>query len=85
MLKRKENNSSLGVTIAETPLYLLRSALSSDTGNKTYVVINKEYGVVEIECYMLPQALKYLEELDTALVAAYDSYAPEEQTNIRLH
>jgi len=85
MLNKKDINLNLSTVIAETSLYTLKSIISSESGNKAYAVINKEYGVIEIECYMLPQALKYLEEIDTALVAAYDSYAPDEKTNITLH
>ncbi|UOF79385.1 hypothetical protein [Caudoviricetes sp.] len=32
-----------------------------------YLIINKKYNVVEVETFLLPQALKYLKDLDEGL------------------
>lgn len=55
------------MSITETRNYTLKVGTSSESGNKCYQIINKEWGVVEIESYILPQALKYIDELESAL------------------
>lgn len=51
----------------ETKDYVLDLGLSQESGNKCYQITNKSTGVVEIETYLLPQAIKQLPELQGAL------------------
>jgi len=55
------------MTIKETPNYKLNVGTSSESGNPCYKIINKEYEVIEIETYLLPQALKHIDDLQSAL------------------
>ena len=40
---------------------------------KAYHITNKDHGVIEIQTFLLPQALKHMEELQAALDAQIDS------------
>jgi hypothetical protein len=53
----------------ETQNYALSLGTSQDSGNACYQITNKDTGVVEIETYLLPQAIKQLPELQAALDA----------------
>ena len=59
--------------IKETQDYTLTVGHTKPTGVLAYQVINKSYEVVEIESFLLPQALKHMEELQAALDAQIDS------------
>ena len=60
--------------IKQTPNYTL---LVEDTNTiphvPCYKIKNRKYGVVEIETFLLPQAIKYLDDLEASLAASYDS------------
>lgn len=60
--------------IKETRNYILVTDKSIDPTNpgKAYHIINKAYGVIECEVNMLPQALKYLQDLEAGLAAMED-------------
>lgn len=47
-------------------------------GSTAYQVINKEFGVVEAETFILPQAFEYLEQIQAALDAKMDMEAADE-------
>ena len=53
----------------ETPDYEMIIGNSQDSNNLCYQIVNKKTGVVEIETYLLPQAIKQLPELQAALDA----------------
>lgn len=53
----------------KTNNYHLILGNSQDTGNPCYQIININTSVVEIETYLLPQAIKQLPELQAALDA----------------
>ena len=53
--------------IKQTQNYILKTNLSTESGNKCYIILNKEYEVIEIETYLLPQALKHIDDLQSAL------------------
>jgi hypothetical protein len=53
----------------ETQDYVLMLGVSQDSGNTCYQIVNRITNVVEIETYLLPQALKQLPELQAALDA----------------
>ena len=55
--------------LKETPDYQLILGNSQDSDNLCYKIVNKKTGVVEIETYLLPQAIKQLPELQAALDA----------------
>lgn len=48
------------------------SAVGSNSTTRAYQVINKNYGVIEIETFLLPQALKHMRDLEAALDAQND-------------
>lgn len=58
--------------IKQTPDYKVTVGASTESGNNTYQIINKKWGVIEHESYFLPQALKYCSELQAALDAHRD-------------
>ena len=53
----------------ETSDYKMILGNSQDSNNLCYQIINKKTKVVEIETYLLPQAIKQLPELQAALDA----------------
>lgn len=57
--------------IKKTQNYHIEVALN-DTGSLCYKIINNDYKVVEVETYMLPQALKYIDDLEAGLQAIKD-------------
>ena len=63
--------------LRETDNYTLTIGQGSDNKGLLYLVTNKKYGIVEIESTMLPQAIKYLYELEAGLAAVEDIYATE--------
>jgi hypothetical protein len=71
--------------IASSRFYTLEVYEDVVEHKRIYIVINKEFSIVEAETEMLPQAFTYMEELDTSLAAAYDSYNASEYKNITLH
>lgn len=77
--------STVRTIVASSRFYTLELFEDYEDRKRVYVVINKEFNVVEAETEMLPQAFAYLEELDTSLAAAYDSHSPQEDTHINLH
>lgn len=59
--------------IKETANYILAVAPSVDgSGTLTYQITNKAYGVIEVQTFLLPQALKHLDDLEAALAAQID-------------
>jgi len=54
--------------------YLLvgESTTKDVNGELTYKIVNKTYGVVEIETNILSQAIKFLHDLEVALAAVTD-------------
>ena len=54
-------------TITETPDYFLTVGRASSDDTLVYQVISKKYEVVEVETSILPQALKYIGDLQMAL------------------
>ena len=59
------------IIIKKTQNYRIEVALN-DVGSLCYKIINNTYNVVEIETFMLPQALKYIEDLEAGLQALKD-------------
>lgn len=59
--------------IKETQNYKLVLGESQDTNKVSlYQVVNKQYEVVEVETTILPQAIKFLHDLEASLAAAED-------------
>jgi hypothetical protein len=58
--------------IKQTKDYVLKTNLSTESGNKCYSILNKQYEVIEVETYLLPQALKHIDDLQSALDAFSD-------------
>lgn len=63
--------------IKKTNNYILKVGESTldksvNPGVPCYQIINKEYGVAEIETFLFPQALKYLSDLQAGLDALND-------------
>lgn len=85
MFNKKSSIPVVPKVIAETRFYTLEIYDNKNEMVKCYSITNKEHGVIEATTEMLPQALTYLEELDTALAAAYDSYHESEYTPVTLH
>ena len=55
--------------IKETDNYTLQVGPSVESGNPCYQIVNKDWDVIEIETYLLPQALTYIGDLEKGLVA----------------
>lgn len=55
--------------------------------DSVYQIKNKKYGVVEVETPMLPQAIKYIHDLEAGLAAVEDIFAEEEKETpiLKLH
>ena len=53
--------------IKETQAYTLQCGPSSQDEQSCYQIINKEFGVIEVETSILPQAMKYLMDLQAGL------------------
>jgi len=58
--------------------YELIVADSDEDGKRSYQVVNLKYGVVEAETRILPQALKFLEELSASLDMITDLKAEDD-------
>jgi len=58
--------------IKETLNYILSVGEEIGTNSKCYIVTNKVYGVVEVQTFLLPQAIKHLDDLEAALQAQKD-------------
>jgi hypothetical protein len=58
--------------IKETLNYILSVGEENGKGSLCYQVTHKVYGVVEIQTFLLPQALKHLNDLEAALSAQQD-------------
>ena len=54
--------------IKETNDYTLQCGPSNTDQQLCYQVVNKEYGVIEVETSILPQGLKYLMDIQLGLV-----------------
>lgn len=62
--------------IKETQNYTLQVEYSSTSPDQLcYKVKNKKYEVTEVESFILPQALKWLDDLEASLAASYDSFS----------
>jgi hypothetical protein len=55
------------MTIKETKDYSVQVGNLKDKTGFSYQIINKKYGVIEIETQILPQALKHIDDLQEAL------------------
>lgn len=65
--------------IKETNNYTLVVASSLDGAHELcYQIINKEHGVIEVETSILPQAIKYLLDLEVSLQAMIDMKAEDD-------
>jgi hypothetical protein len=59
--------------IKETANYILSAQPSIDNPEVlAYHISNKFYGVIEVQTFLLPQALKHLDDLEAALAAQTD-------------
>lgn len=63
--------------IKSTKNYTLSVGTSSQTNSICYQIINKKFGVIEIETFLLAQALKYMNEMEAALDAQTDIFETE--------
>ena len=61
--------------LKETDNYFLTVGKKEDT--YIYQIINKKHNVIEIETFLLPQAIKQIYELEAALNAQLDIYEDE--------
>lgn len=69
--------------IKSTDNYSLQVGLpvnSVEQNGEVYQIINKKYGVVEVESTMLPQAIKFLHDLEAGLAAVGDIYEDKIET-----
>jgi len=59
--------------IKESKVYVLEvgPSMTNET-TLCYRIVNKRYNVVEIETFLLPQAIKYLDDLEAGLAAVTD-------------
>lgn len=58
--------------IKETENYSLTVGKSVESGNPCYQLVHKTHGVIELETYIFPQALKYIDDLEAGLQAVTD-------------
>lgn len=58
--------------IKSSPSYNLIIGKSEETNKLCYQVVNKEYGIVEVEANMLPAAITYLNDLQAGLDSVND-------------
>lgn len=59
--------------IETTPDYTLQIGLSNEVeGKSCYEIVNNIYGVIEAQCFILPQGYEYLEQLQAKLDARRD-------------
>jgi hypothetical protein len=58
--------------IKDTKHYMLVTGISKTDKSMCYQIFNKQYDVLEIETHILPQALKYIEDLEAGLDALTD-------------
>jgi len=58
--------------IKETENYKLVVGISTSSQNLCYQIINSKYEVLEIESYILAQAIKYIDDLEIGLQAQKD-------------
>lgn len=58
--------------IFSTKNYTVVVGNSTDSGNLCYQIINKKHGVIEVETYMYPQAVKYAADLEAGIAAVTD-------------
>ena len=66
--------------IRESENYYITTGKSSENPDLIcYHIVNKKTGVIEVECSMLPQAIKFMGDLEAALAAMDDmaSDAPD--------
>lgn len=59
-------------TIRETKNYILAVGKTRSSNDLSYQVVNKIHKVIEIETFLLPQALKHMDDLEAALQAQQD-------------
>jgi len=53
--------------IRETQDYTLQCGPSREDKQACYQIVNKQYGVIEVETSILPQAIKYIMDLQAGL------------------
>lgn len=58
--------------IYENSNYKVTIGTSSENASPHYLVINKKFDVIEAETQLYPQAIKYADDLDTAIFALSD-------------
>lgn len=73
--------------IKETENYTLSvgKPVGSQDDLKLYQIINKKYKVVEVETPMLPQAIKYMHDLEAGLGAVEDMYEEKKAEVLPIH
>jgi hypothetical protein len=67
--------------IKKTKDYTLSVGQSVESGNPCYQITNNTHGVIEIESYILPQALKYIDDLQETLDGPNTNKIPKTQLN----
>jgi hypothetical protein len=70
--------------IRENKYYVLTVGISAKTDDLCYQVINKEYEVVELESYILPQIIKYFGDLTAGLQAILDIEEDDKFTSVNV-
>lgn len=75
--------------IKETENYSLQIGLpvtSKDPSDaEVYQIVNKKYKIIEMEVTVLPQAIKYLHDLEAGLAAVNDMYNVEKEVVVPFH
>lgn len=70
--------------IRENKDYVLTVGISVANGEKCYQILNKEYGIVEIETTILPQAIKFFGDVVAGLDAVLDMESSNNKLDPRL-
>lgn len=60
------------IIVKESPDYIIQVGVSQEGEYRTYQLLNKQYNVIEAETQLLPQAYKYIEEIQAAVDAFRD-------------
>jgi len=71
---------SVSNLVYTTPTYNVIVAISPDTKKECYQIVNRQWGVVEIESSIYPQAIKYANDLEAGVAAMTDISAEIKQT-----
>lgn len=66
--------------VYSTDTYDVIVAISPDTKKECYQIVNRQYGVVEIESSIYPQAIKYAIDLEAGVAAMFHISEELQQT-----